>query len=69
MWDNIMEYVRLTTLLGADIIFMSHVTSCLPSVVSSRGLVDPKLWANWEADLVALRMDLDGPKGRDWLMR
>lgn len=66
--NNIIENVRMTTLLGADIIFMPHVTGCLPSVMPGRGLVDPKLWANREADPVALRMELDGPKGRGWLM-
>ena len=66
--NNIIENVRMTTLLGADIIFMPHVTGCLPSVMPGRGVVDPPLWANREVDPVALRMELDGPKGRGWLM-
>lgn len=66
--NNIIENVRMTTLLGADIIFMPHVTGCLPSAMPGRGLVDPDLWADRESDPVALRMELDGPKGRGWLM-
>jgi predicted amidohydrolase len=67
--NNLPENVRMTALLGAEIIFMPHVTGCLPSPMPGRGLVEPKLWENRERDLVSLRMELDGPKGRDWLMR
>ena len=34
-----------------------------------RGVVDPELWHNRESDPVPLRMELNGPKGRGWLMR
>ena len=67
--NNLVENVRITTLLGAEIIFMPHVTGCLPSAMPGRGLVNPQLWENREADPVALRMELNGPKGRGWLMR
>ncbi|MBM82406.1 MAG: nitrilase [Planctomycetaceae bacterium] len=67
--NNLVENVRMTTMLGADIIFMPHVTGCLPSVMPGRGLVDPELWYNRDNDPVALRKELWGPKGRDWLMR
>ena len=67
--NNVVENVRITTMLGADIIFMPHVTGCLPSAMPGRGLVDPKLWENREKDPVSLRMELNGPKGRGWLMR
>ena len=67
--NNLVENVRLTTMLGADIIFMPHVTGCLPSVMPGRGVVDPKLWHNRDRDPVPLQMELDGPKGRGWLMR
>ncbi|QDT43440.1 (R)-stereoselective amidase [Gimesia alba] len=39
--NNLVENVRMTAMLGADIIFMPHVTCCLPSVMPGRGLVDP----------------------------
>ena len=67
--NNLPENVRMTTLLGADVIFMPHVTGCLPSVMPGRGTVDPELWANRERDPVRLRQEFDGPKGRGWLMR
>ncbi len=67
--NNLVENVRITTLMGAEIIFMPHVTGCLPSVMPGRGLVDPRLWDNRQEDPVSLRQEFDGPKGRGWLMR
>ncbi|ORX85577.1 carbon-nitrogen hydrolase [Basidiobolus meristosporus CBS 931.73] len=67
--NNVIENVRATTLLGAEIIFMPHVTGCTPSPMPGRGFVDPALWANKESDPVSLRQEFDGPKGRGWLMR
>ncbi|CAF4915205.1 unnamed protein product [Rotaria sp. Silwood1] len=34
------EYIRATNILGADIIFMSHVTMCTPSTRPKAGFVD-----------------------------
>jgi predicted amidohydrolase len=48
--NNVIENVRATTLLGADIIFMPHVTMCTPSTRPGAGYVDPKLWQNREND-------------------
>jgi hypothetical protein len=59
----------MTTLLGAEIIFMPHVTGCLPSPMPGRGFVDKALWDNRARDPVRLRQEFDGPKGRAWLMR
>ena len=67
--NNLPENVRITTMMGAEIIFMPHVTCCLPSAMPGRGLVDPKLWENRERNPVSLRMEFNGPKGRGWLMR
>ena len=67
--NNIIENVRATTLLGADIIFMPHVTMCTPSTRPGAGFVDPKLWTNREADPVSLQLEFDGMKGRGWLMK
>lgn len=67
--NNLIENVRMTALMGAEVIFMPHVTGCLPSVMPGRGTVDPALWAARERDPVPLRMELNGPKGRGWLMR
>ncbi|AYM99653.1 nitrilase family protein [Chryseobacterium sp. 3008163] len=67
--NNIIENVRATTLLGANIIFMPHVTMCTPSTRPGAGFVDPKLWLNREADPTSLRLEFDGMKGRAWLMK
>jgi len=67
--NNIVENVRATALLGADIIFMPHVTMCTPSTRPGAGFVDPELWENREADPTSLRQEFDGPKGREWLMK
>lgn len=67
--NNIIENVRATNLLGADIIFMPHVTMCTPSTRPGAGFVDPKLWENRETDPTSLRIEFDGMKGRDWLMK
>ncbi|HEY4322402.1 MAG TPA: nitrilase family protein [Mucilaginibacter sp.] len=67
--NNIIENVRATALLGADIIFMPHVTMCTPSTRPGAGFVDPELWENRENDPTSLRQEFDGPKGREWLMK
>lgn len=67
--NNIVENVRATKLLGADVIFMPHVTMCTPSSRPGAGFVDPKLWENRENDPTSLRLEFDGMKGRQWLMK
>lgn len=67
--NNLPENVRMTAMKGAEIIFMPHVTGCLPSVMPGRGLVAPELWHNRDTDPVALRQELNGTKGRGWLMK
>ncbi len=67
--NNLPENVRITTMMGAEVILMPHVTGCLPSVMPGRGTVDPALWENRERDPARLRMEFEGPKGRGWLMR
>jgi 5-aminopentanamidase len=67
--NNIIENVRATKLLGADILFMPHVTMCTPSTRPGAGFVDPLLWENRESDPETLRKEFDGLKGRSWLMK
>jgi predicted amidohydrolase len=67
--NNIIENVRATALMGADIIFMPHVTMCTPSTRPGAGFVDPSLWQNREKDPTSLRAEFDGLKGRAWLMK
>lgn len=67
--NNVIENVRATKLLGADMIFMPHVTMCTPSSRPGAGFVDPQLWQNRENDPTSLRLEFDGMKGRSWLMK
>jgi len=67
--NNLPENVRITAMLGAEIIFMPHVTCCLPSTMPGRGVVGRELWDNRHRDPVRLRQEFLGHKGRGWLMR
>lgn len=67
--NNIIENVRATKLLGADILFMPHVTMCTPSTRPGAGFVDPALWENRENDPTSLRLEFQSMKGRGWLMK
>lgn len=67
--NNIIENVRATTLLGAQIIFMPHVTMCTPSTRPGAGFVDADLWKNKTKNQDILRAEFDGLKGRAWLMK
>ena len=67
--NNVIENVRAVKLLGADIIFMPHVTMCTPSTRPGAGFVDPLLWENRVADPTSLKQEFNGLKGRAWLMK
>ena len=67
--NNVIENVRATALLGAELIFAPHVTGCTPSKMPGRDYVDGTYWENRFKDPVSLRLQFDGPKGRRWLMR
>ncbi len=67
--NNVIENVRAVTLMGAQVLFAPHVTMLTPSPMPGRGFSDPALWQNRFRDPVPLRMEFDGPKGRQWLMR
>ncbi len=67
--NNLPENVRATTLMGAEVVVMPHVTGCTPSNMPGRGPVDRALWENRERDPVRLRQEFQGPKGRAWLLR
>ncbi|HVN57483.1 MAG TPA: nitrilase family protein [Bacteroidales bacterium] len=67
--NNIIENVRAVRLLGAEIIFMPHVTMCTPSPRPGAGFVDPELWYHRDTRAEELRAEFDGAKGRGWLMK
>jgi predicted amidohydrolase len=67
--NNVVENVRATALLGAQIIFMPHVTMCTVSTRPGAGFVDPALWENRNEDPTSLRLEFEGLKGKKWLMK
>jgi predicted amidohydrolase len=67
--NNLPENVRITALMGAEVIVMPHVTGCTPSEMPGRGPVDRALWEARDRDPARLRMEFNGPKGRGWLLR
>lgn len=67
--NNVIENVRATALLGAEVIFMPHVTMCTPSTRPGAGFVDAKLWDSRDSDPTTLRAEFNGLKGRSWLMK
>ena len=68
--NNLVENVRVTALMGADIVMMPHQTGGVNSSdPHTMGLVDIALWKNREDDPQAIEAELKGPKGRGWLMR
>ncbi|MFC3561101.1 nitrilase family protein [Pedobacter jamesrossensis] len=67
--NNVIENVRATALLGAEIIFMPHVTMCTPSPRPGAGFVDADLWKEKDKNAAILRSEFDGDKGRNWLMK
>ena len=67
--NNLPENVRINAMMGAEIVFMPHVTGCLPSTMPGRGVVSREVWARRHADPVSLRQEFQGPKGREWLLK
>jgi len=70
-WDNnLVENVRMTALLGADILLAPHQTGGTASrSPHAMGVIDPALWRNRENDPEAIEAEFRGDKGRGWLMR
>jgi predicted amidohydrolase len=70
-WDNnLVENVRATALLGADVLLAPHQTGGTASrSPHAMGVIDPALWRNRARDPEALRAEFQGDKGRGWLLR
>lgn len=70
-WDNnLVENVRATALLGADVLIAPHQTGgCASRSPFAMGVIDPALWRDRAADPEAIRAEMQGDKGRGWLMR
>jgi predicted amidohydrolase len=70
-WDNnLVENVRATALLGADVLFAPHQTGgCLSRSPHAMGLIDVELWRGRAEDPRSIEEEFRGPKGREWLLR
>lgn len=70
-WDNnLIENVRITALKGADILIAPHQTGgCNSRSPNAMGLIDTKLWFDRKKNSEPIRAEMQGPKGREWLMR
>ena len=67
--NNIGENVRMTALLGADILLAPHQTGgCHTPSPRCMGLIDPQLWKDRQENPEAIEAEFRGPKGRAWLM-
>lgn len=68
--NNIIENVRLTALLGAEILLAPHQTGgCRSRSPRAMGPIDPALWERRAENPAAIEAEFRGPKGRGWLMR
>jgi predicted amidohydrolase len=67
--NNIGENVRITALMGAEVLLAPHQTGgCDSPSPRCMGRIDPQLWHNRRRDPAAIEAEFRGPKGRDWLM-
>ena len=68
--NNILENVRMTALMGADIILAPHQTGgCRTRNPNLMGVIDAQVWENRHVDPKAIEREFLGEKGRGWLMR
>jgi len=70
-WDNnLVENARATALLGADILLAPHQTGGTASrSPHAMGRIDPEVWLKREQNTERLAAEVNGPKGREWLLR
>jgi predicted amidohydrolase len=67
---NINENVRITALMGAEVLLAPHQTGgCASKNPHQMGVIDRRVWDARRADPQAIEAELKGDKGRAWLMR
>jgi len=68
--NNIVENVRATALLGAQVLLAPHQTGgCDSGSPEAMGMIDVNLWDGGDAQYEELKRECNGEKGRGWLMR
>jgi predicted amidohydrolase len=67
---NLIENVRATALLGAEVLIAPHQTGgCRTRNPNLMGVIDRALWDRRAEDPAAIERELRGDKGRGWLLR
>ncbi len=68
--NNIIENVRITALMGAEILLAPHQTGgCNSASPGGMKRIDTELWQQRASREAELRTEFTGDKGRAWLMR
>ena len=67
--SNLWENWRVYELQGARLMFLPHQTGGFDIPCAGMGKISPSLWLNREKDPEAIRSEVIGPKGRQWLMK
>jgi hypothetical protein len=68
--NNLVENVRITALLGAELLLAPHQTGgCKTVSPHAMGLVDPAKWDRRAQEPAAIEAEFRGPKGREWVLR
>jgi len=67
---NLVENVRISALMGAEILLAPHQTGAVRSKNPHlMGLIDRSLWDNRHADPQSIENEFRSDKGRGWLLR
>ena len=67
---NIVENVRITALMGAEVLMAPHQTGgCRTRNPHLMGLIERHVWDSRDAEPEAIQREILGDKGRGWLMR
>jgi predicted amidohydrolase len=67
---NINENVRITALMGADVLLAPHQTGgCASKNPHQMGLIERRVWEERHVNPQAIEAELTGDKGRGWLLR
>lgn len=68
--NNLCENVRITALMGAEVLLAPHQTGgCNTGSPKAMGVIDRRLWDQRQLHPQAIERELLGEKGREWLMR
>lgn len=68
--NNIGENVRMTALMGAEVLLAPHQTGgCNSPSPRCMGVISTDLWDRREVSREQLEAEFRGPKGRQWLMK